>query len=172
MSGQVDGCQLITALCPSLLCPQLAEKYKETGNEFFKEHHYPQAIEWVRQAPQLLSREIAVGVSATRSNQQSHPVLETNNLVFRCNTLLQYTKAIETDPTKPAYWANRAYAYERSEKFGAAVEDAEAAIKLDRNFLKAYVSSLSPVASAPTSSCLCVCVCVCVFLLLFIISCT
>jgi serine/threonine-protein phosphatase 5 len=50
---------------------------------------------------------------------------------------VQYTKAIETNPTKPAYWANRAYAYERSEKFGAAVEDAEAAIRLDRNFLKA-----------------------------------
>lgn len=83
----------------------------------------------------LPSCETCIGVPASRSNQQSHPLLE--NVLFWCNTSLQYTKAIETDPTKPAYWANRAYAYERSEKFGAAVEDAEAAIKLDRNFLKA-----------------------------------
>ena len=30
------------------LSHQAAEKYKEQGNEFFKDHHYPQAIEWVR----------------------------------------------------------------------------------------------------------------------------
>lgn len=49
----------------------------------------------------------------------------------------QYTKAIETDPTVAAYWGNRAYAYILSEANGAAVQDAEKAIQLDRSYVKA-----------------------------------
>lgn len=65
---------------------------------------------------------------------------------------LQYSKAILADPTKPAYWANRAYAYIRSEANGAAVQDAEAAIKLDRTFVKACVVCTRTLRFSATTS--------------------
>jgi tetratricopeptide (TPR) repeat protein len=131
----------------------VAEKYKEQGNEFFKDHHYPQAIEWVRRCPcsplvcsafELRDHHSRTAAYRQLSNLSALVVLfgilaspAHHAAAAAALGAVQYTKAIETNPTKPAYWANRAYAYERSEKFGAAVEDAEAAIRLDRNFLKA-----------------------------------
>ncbi|KAG9233718.1 serine/threonine-protein phosphatase-like protein 5 [Amylocarpus encephaloides] len=49
-----------------------------------------------------------------------------------------YTKAIELDDTKPAYFSNRAQANIRSEAYGYAIADATKAIELDPNFVKAY----------------------------------
>jgi serine/threonine-protein phosphatase 5 len=49
-----------------------------------------------------------------------------------------YTKAIEADPTVPAFYTNRAFAYIRTEGYGAAIQDANEAIRLDKNFAKAY----------------------------------
>ncbi|PVU90396.1 hypothetical protein BB561_004899 [Smittium simulii] len=50
----------------------------------------------------------------------------------------KYTLAIELDATVPAYYTNRAQCYLLTELFGAAIADAEEAIKLDANFVKAY----------------------------------
>ncbi|KAJ3119565.1 Serine/threonine-protein phosphatase 5 [Physocladia obscura] len=49
-----------------------------------------------------------------------------------------YTTAISFDPKNPAYYSNRAFAYIRSEFYGAAITDAETAIALDPKFIKAY----------------------------------
>ncbi|KAI8854197.1 serine/threonine-protein phosphatase 5-like protein [Chytridium lagenaria] len=49
-----------------------------------------------------------------------------------------YTEAISYDPQNPILYSNRAFAYIRSEFYGAAITDAEAAINLDPKFVKAY----------------------------------
>ncbi|KAI8617507.1 serine/threonine-protein phosphatase 5-like protein [Chytriomyces sp. MP71] len=49
-----------------------------------------------------------------------------------------YTSAISFNPKNPAYYSNRAFAYIRSEFYGAAITDAETAIALDPKFTKAY----------------------------------
>ncbi|KAJ3194573.1 NADH dehydrogenase [ubiquinone] flavoprotein 1, mitochondrial [Irineochytrium annulatum] len=49
-----------------------------------------------------------------------------------------YTEAISFDPKNPALYSNRAFAYIRSEFYGAAITDAEAAIALDPKYVKAY----------------------------------
>ena len=49
-----------------------------------------------------------------------------------------YTRAIEKNPTIPAYWGNRSFAYLRTECFGYAITDADKALELDRGYLKAY----------------------------------
>eukprot|EP00842_Homolaphlyctis_polyrhiza_P006647 jgi/Hompol1/6984/HPOL_005147-RA len=52
--------------------------------------------------------------------------------------ITQYTLAISYNPTVAAYYANRAFAYIRTELYGAAVNDASDAIKIDPNYVKAY----------------------------------
>ncbi|KAJ3104101.1 Serine/threonine-protein phosphatase 5 [Phlyctochytrium planicorne] len=49
-----------------------------------------------------------------------------------------YTQAISYDPKNPALYSNRAFAYIKSEFYGAAITDAETAIGLDPRFVKAY----------------------------------
>ncbi|KAJ3213777.1 Serine/threonine-protein phosphatase 5 [Dinochytrium kinnereticum] len=49
-----------------------------------------------------------------------------------------YTQAISYDPKNPALYSNRAFAYIRSEFYGAAITDAETAINIDPKFVKAY----------------------------------
>lgn len=49
-----------------------------------------------------------------------------------------YSEAIAFDPKNPVYYSNRAFAYIRSEFYGAAITDAETAISLDPKFIKAY----------------------------------
>lgn len=46
-----------------------------------------------------------------------------------------YTKAINLRETA-IYYANRSFAYLRTELFGAALEDASKAIALDENYIK------------------------------------
>eukprot|EP00741_Cyanophora_paradoxa_P015522 tig00020902_g14983.t1 len=48
-----------------------------------------------------------------------------------------YSKAIDLAPSAVLY-SNRAFAHIKIEEYGSAVEDATQAIKLDRNFIKAY----------------------------------
>ncbi|KAI9099289.1 TPR repeat-domain-containing protein, partial [Phlyctochytrium arcticum] len=43
----------------------------------------------------------------------------------------KYTTAISYNPNVAAYYANRAFAYIRSEFYGAAIQDAERAVALD-----------------------------------------
>ena len=49
-----------------------------------------------------------------------------------------YTKAIDKNPSVPAYYGNRSFAYLRTECFGYAITDADKALSLDRTYLKAY----------------------------------
>lgn len=48
-----------------------------------------------------------------------------------------YTKAIELNPTA-IYFANRSFAYLKTECFGYALTDASKAIELDKNYVKGY----------------------------------
>ncbi|KAJ2159919.1 Palmitoyl-protein thioesterase 1 [Coemansia sp. RSA 552] len=50
----------------------------------------------------------------------------------------KYTAAISSDPTVPAFYTNRAQCHLRTEEYGAAKNDANAALALDPSFLKAY----------------------------------
>ncbi|KAJ2081719.1 Palmitoyl-protein thioesterase 1 [Coemansia sp. RSA 988] len=50
----------------------------------------------------------------------------------------KYTEAIECNPTVPAYFTNRAQCHLHTEEYGAAKDDANAALELDSSFIKAY----------------------------------
>lgn len=52
--------------------------------------------------------------------------------------IAKYTEAIELDPSNVVYLSNRAAAYSSSQQHDKAVTDAEAAIKLNPDFSKAY----------------------------------
>ncbi|KAI3402545.2 PPT1 [Candida oxycetoniae] len=49
-----------------------------------------------------------------------------------------YTKAIELDSENAIFYSNRAQAHIKMESFGSAIQDCDAAISLDPNFMKAY----------------------------------
>lgn len=49
-----------------------------------------------------------------------------------------YTKAIELDSTKPAYYSNRAGCYASLQDWEKSLQDGEAAINIDPNFIKGY----------------------------------
>ena len=49
-----------------------------------------------------------------------------------------YTKALELNPNKAVYYANRSIANLRQENFGYALSDASKSIECDKNYLKAY----------------------------------
>jgi serine/threonine-protein phosphatase 5 len=49
-----------------------------------------------------------------------------------------YSKAIALDSSKAAYFGNRSFAYLRMELFGYALQDADACLQLDKNYLKGY----------------------------------
>ncbi|KAK9318906.1 Metallo-dependent phosphatase-like protein [Lipomyces orientalis] len=49
-----------------------------------------------------------------------------------------YSQAIELDPEKEIYWANRAQAYIKEEAYGAAIADATKAIDINPNYIKSY----------------------------------
>ncbi|GAV06747.1 hypothetical protein RvY_16684 [Ramazzottius varieornatus] len=72
-----------------------AERFKNDGNEAFKNGHYSDAV-------------------------------------------TMYTNAIEWDPSVAVYYGNRSFAYLREELYGAALEDATTAIKLDPKYIKGY----------------------------------
>lgn len=49
----------------------------------------------------------------------------------------KYSQAIDANPTVPSYYTNRAFAYIKTEAFGAAINDANDALDLDKFFVKA-----------------------------------
>lgn len=49
-----------------------------------------------------------------------------------------YTKAIELDKDVAVFYANRSMAYLKKELYGSALEDAETALRIDPNYIKAY----------------------------------
>uniref|UniRef100_A0A6B2G1X2 protein-serine/threonine phosphatase n=1 Tax=Myxobolus squamalis TaxID=59785 RepID=A0A6B2G1X2_MYXSQ len=48
-----------------------------------------------------------------------------------------YTQSIELDPNNAKYYANRSFCYEKTECYGLAISDANAAIKIDPDMFKA-----------------------------------
>ncbi|KAJ2840981.1 Palmitoyl-protein thioesterase 1, partial [Coemansia erecta] len=50
----------------------------------------------------------------------------------------KYSEAIKKDPTVPAFYTNRAQCHILTEGYGAAKQDADAALDLDSSFIKAY----------------------------------
>ena len=50
----------------------------------------------------------------------------------------KYSEAIDLNPSDPIYYANRAQALIKLESFGSAIQDADAAIKLNSGYIKAY----------------------------------
>jgi len=52
--------------------------------------------------------------------------------------ILAYTDAIASNPNVSAYYSNRAFAYIKTEMYGAAIRDADAALQIDPKFVKAY----------------------------------
>ncbi|KAJ2758129.1 Palmitoyl-protein thioesterase 1, partial [Coemansia nantahalensis] len=67
--------------------------------------------------------------------------LEANALYAKklyAEAIEKYTEAIESDATVPAYYANRAQCHLRTEGYGAARDDADAALALDPGFIKGY----------------------------------
>ncbi len=47
-----------------------------------------------------------------------------------------YSKAIDLDPYKAVYWANRAFAHHKLEEYGSAVADATQALACDPKYIK------------------------------------
>ncbi|KAJ2017077.1 Serine/threonine-protein phosphatase 5, partial [Coemansia sp. S610] len=70
--------------------------------------------------------ELKLEANAFYANKQYHEAIE------------KYTEAIAADPTVPAFYTNRAQCHVHTEGYGAARDDANAAIDLDPNFIKAY----------------------------------
>ncbi|KAJ1959528.1 Serine/threonine-protein phosphatase 5, partial [Dipsacomyces acuminosporus] len=67
--------------------------------------------------------------------------LEANSLYAKkqyAEAIEKYTEAINTDPTVPAFLTNRAQCYLHTEGYGAALEDANEALKINPDFIKAY----------------------------------
>ena len=48
----------------------------------------------------------------------------------------KYSEAINLNPTVAAYYANRSFAYFKTEAFGYAVADSDSAIKVDPSYIK------------------------------------
>ena len=59
-----------------------------------------------------------------------------------------YSRALEADPSSPVLYSNRAMAHIKAESYGLAIADAEASIRLDASYIKAYYRR----GSASTSS--------------------
>ncbi|XP_049812956.1 serine/threonine-protein phosphatase 5 [Schistocerca nitens] len=83
--------------------------------------------------------------SATVSSadaERAEKLKEEANLCFRnqdYNKAIDfYTQAIEANPNVAVYYANRSFAYLRTECFGYALTDASKAISLDKTYIKGY----------------------------------
>ncbi|KAK7206203.1 Metallo-dependent phosphatase-like protein [Myxozyma melibiosi] len=72
---------------------------------------------------------------AAKIKDGANKILATGN--YRLAVEL-YTQAIELDPTKEVYWANRAQANIKEESYGAAIADATEAIRINPDYIKAY----------------------------------
>ncbi|CAG8671082.1 12365_t:CDS:10 [Acaulospora morrowiae] len=64
------------------------------------------------------------------------------NILFRAKKFEaateKYTEAINLNPNVAAYYANRSFAYFKTEAYGYAVADAEKAVKIDPKYIKGY----------------------------------
>ncbi|KAK9451991.1 Metallo-dependent phosphatase-like protein [Limtongia smithiae] len=72
---------------------------------------------------------------AEKKKNEANKILATGDYQ---RVVKMYSEAIDLDPTKEIYWANRSYAYIKDELYGAAVVDATQAIKLNPDYVKSY----------------------------------
>lgn len=99
----------------------------------------PQAIADLSELSEVLSREIEVTPQSAELAEEKKA--EGNKLLLQkdfAGAIDLYTEAIDLNPTKAVYWANRAQAEISSEQFGSAIADATMAIKLEPTYVKAY----------------------------------
>ncbi|PIA16040.1 Serine/threonine-protein phosphatase-like protein [Coemansia reversa NRRL 1564] len=87
---------------------------------------------------QPTTQSVVIEETAERGNKLK---LEANALYAQKQyheAIEKYTEAIECNPTVPAYFTNRAQCHLHTEGYGAAKDDADAALELDPTFIKAY----------------------------------
>lgn len=73
-------------------------------------------------------------LKTTKKNKIKHLFLEQDY-----NTAIEfYTKGIEHNPTVAVYYANRSFAYLKTECFGYALSDASKSIELDPTYIKGF----------------------------------
>lgn len=85
----------------------------------------------------------ALQMDITEETQQQAELLKAEaNEYFKQEKFQQavdlYSKALELNPNKSVYYANRSISNLRLENFGYALTDASKAIECDKNYLKAY----------------------------------
>nr|CAG4650049.1 EOG090X03S1 [Sida crystallina] len=72
---------------------------------------------------------------AERLKEEGNECFKNQNYL---KAITRYTNAIEMNPTSAVLYANRSFAYLRTECFGYALEDASKAINLDKTYVKGY----------------------------------
>ncbi|KAK9459344.1 Metallo-dependent phosphatase-like protein [Lipomyces oligophaga] len=72
---------------------------------------------------------------ASLIKNQANEVLASGNYQMAVQL---YSKAIDLDPTSEIYWSNRAQAYIKDEMYGAAIQDATEAIRINPDYVKSY----------------------------------
>ncbi|KAJ8606595.1 hypothetical protein MRB53_040824 [Persea americana] len=99
----------------------------------------PQAIADLTELSEVLSKDVEITeesvATAEKLKADGNAKLLAKDFV---GAIKLYTEAIDMNPTKAVYWANRAQAEISSEQFGSAIADATMAIKLDPSYVKAY----------------------------------
>ena len=99
----------------------------------------PQTITDLSELSEVLSHEVVVSEeNATKAEELK---AEGNKKLLAKDFAAAkelYTKAIDLNPTKAVYWANRSQSDISMEQYGSAIADATMAIKLDPTYVKAY----------------------------------
>lgn len=99
----------------------------------------PQAITDLSELSEVLTMEIEITPESIATAEEKK--VEGNKKLLEkdfASAIDLYTEAIDLNPRKAVYWANRAQAEISSEQFGSAIADATMAIKLDPSYVKAY----------------------------------
>lgn len=110
-----------------------------TANSPILSSSEPQAITDLSELSEVLAKEIEVSAEtaalAEKKKADGNAKLLSKDFAGAIDL---YTEAIDLNPTKAVYWANRAQAEISTEQFGSAIADATMAIKLEPAYVKAY----------------------------------
>lgn len=109
-----------------------AEKYKNEANDCFKSKFI-----WIN----LISGNTWHALKCFKSSIKTER--NTLNLFIFLEqdfnkAIDLYTKAIDKNPNAAVYYANRSFAYLKTECFGYALTDASKSVELDKNYVKAF----------------------------------
>lgn len=134
----------------------IAKAYLRIGTSFSKMKKWSQAIEAFKRSQLEEQSEAArQGLKLAEEEKKKEDELayldkdkaaeakERGNKLFKENkfadAIIDYTEAIKRDPTNPAFFSNRAACYQKLMEWQRGMEDCESCLKLDPNFVKAYV---------------------------------